>query len=61
VNAPGDDAHLYAACGQAFELYNMYLNAIKQGYVESESKRTHDAHVGAAANAREYYRTRRAN
>lgn len=60
VNAPGDDAHLYAACGQAFELYNMYKNAVKQGYSESDSVRTHQAHVGAAQNALDYYRTRRA-
>jgi hypothetical protein len=60
VNAPGDDAHLYAACGQAFELYSMYKNAVKQGYSESDSMRTYQAHVGAAQNALDYYRTRRA-
>jgi hypothetical protein len=60
VNAPGDDAHLYAACGQAFELYSMYKNAIKQGYSEAESMRTYQAHVGAARNAMDYFQTRRA-
>jgi hypothetical protein len=61
VNAPGDDAHLYAACGQAFELYNMYKNAVRQGYSESDAMRTYDAHLGAARNAVHYYETRRAN
>lgn len=61
VQAPGDDAHLYAACGQAFELYQMYLNAVRQGYSQAEAMRTYQAHQGAAANAVDYYRTRRAN
>jgi hypothetical protein len=61
VNAPGDDAHLYAACGQAFELYHMYRNAIRQGYSQTDAMRTYNAHKAAAANAQDYYRTRRAN
>lgn len=61
LNAPGDDAHLYAACGQAFELYHMYQNAVRQGYSQSDAMRTYDAHRKAAENAQDYYRTRRAN
>jgi hypothetical protein len=33
---------------------------VKQGYSESDSMRTYQAHVGAAQNALDYYRTRRA-
>lgn len=61
LQAPGDDAHLYAACGQAFELYHMYRNAIRQGYGEADAMRTYEAHRGAAANAVHYYETRRAD
>jgi hypothetical protein len=58
--ANDDDAHLRAACGQAFELYHMYENAIRQGYSEADSMRTWNAHKGAAENAMNYYETRRA-
>lgn len=46
----GRDQQLFALCGQAFEYYKMYLNAIDQGYSEADSNRTYNAHEGAVRN-----------
>ncbi|MDP1588538.1 MAG: hypothetical protein Q8M07_12385 [Prosthecobacter sp.] len=48
----GNDQQLYSLCGQAFEYYKMYLNAIDQGYSEADANRTYDAHQGAVRNLR---------
>lgn len=48
----GRDQQLFALCGQAFEYYKMYLNAIDQGYSEADANRTYNAHEGAVRNLR---------
>ncbi len=46
----GRDQQLFALCGQAFEYYKWYLNAIDQGYSEADANRTYNAHEGAVRN-----------
>jgi hypothetical protein len=48
----GRDQQLFALCGQAFEYYKMYLNAINEGYSEADANRTYNAHEGAVRNLR---------
>jgi hypothetical protein len=55
----GNDVQLKTMCAQAFEYYNMYLNAIRQGYAEADANRTYDAHAGAALNASSFYANNR--
>ena len=57
----GNDVQLKTMCAQAFEYYNMYLNAIRQGYGEADANRTYDAHAGAALNASSFYANNRAD
>lgn len=56
----GHDVQLKTMCAQAFEYYNMYLNAIRQGYSEADCNRTYDAHAAAALNASAFYANNRA-
>jgi hypothetical protein len=44
----GADTQLFTMCGHAFEYYNMYLNAIRQGYSEADANRTYSAHEQSA-------------
>jgi membrane-associated protease RseP (regulator of RpoE activity) len=55
----GNDVQLKTMCGQAFEYYHMYLNAIAQGYSEADANRTYAAHQGAAQNAISFYQNNR--
>jgi hypothetical protein len=55
----GNDVQLKTMCGQAFEYYHMYLNAISQGYSEADANRTYAAHQGAAQNAIAFYQNNR--
>jgi hypothetical protein len=55
----GNDTQLFTMCGQAFNYYRMYLNAIRQGYAEADANRTYDAHVKSARVAEQFYRDTR--
>jgi hypothetical protein len=55
----GNDVQLKTMCGQAFEYYHMYKNAIAQGYSEADANRTYAAHEGAAQNAISFYQNNR--
>lgn len=44
----GGDQQLFSLCGAAYNYYQMYKNAIKQGYPEVDANRTYDAHAQAA-------------
>jgi hypothetical protein len=55
----GNDVQLKTMCGQAFEYYHMYKNAIAQGYSEADANRTYAAHQGAAQNAISFYQNNR--
>jgi hypothetical protein len=55
----GNDVQLKTMCGQAFEYYHMYENAIAQGYSEADANRTYAAHQGAAQNAISFYENNR--
>jgi hypothetical protein len=52
----GNDQQLYALCGQAFELYNIHLNAVRQGYSRADSKMSWDQHVAAVQQIRAWNR-----
>lgn len=45
----GSDQQLFALCGQAYEYYWMYKNAIRKGFAEHDANRTYDAHAKSAA------------
>lgn len=53
------DAQLKTMCGQAFEYYHMYLNAIQQGYSEDDANRTYSAHEQSARVAISFYENAR--
>lgn len=55
----GNDVQLKTMCGQAYEYYSMYLNAIRQGYSEADANRTYAAHEQAAQNAIYFYQNNR--
>jgi hypothetical protein len=57
----GNDVQLKTMCAQAFEYYSMYLNAIRQGYSESDANRTYAAHEDSAKVASAFYENNRAN
>lgn len=48
------NVQLRTMCGQAFEYYNMYENAIRQGYSEADCNRTYAAHEGATRNLKAF-------
>lgn len=48
------NVQLRTMCGQAFEYYNMYENAIRQGYSEADANRTYAAHEGATRNLKAF-------
>jgi hypothetical protein len=49
------NVQLNAMCGQAFELYSNYLNAIAKGFSEAECNRTYAAHSNAWRVAKSFY------
>jgi membrane-associated protease RseP (regulator of RpoE activity) len=55
----GNDQQLFSLCGQAFEYYHMYENAIAQGYSEADANRTYAAHEDSARVATDFYRNAR--
>ena len=55
----GNDQQLFSLCGQAFELYHQYENAIAQGYGEADANKTYAAHSDSARVATDFYRTAR--
>ena len=55
------DTQLRTMCGAAHEYYNVYLNALKQGYSPADADRSYQAHVQAATTAASYAQTHRAN
>lgn len=58
-NSRGPDVQLHTMCAAAFNYYHMYLNAIRQGYSESDSLITYGVFKDAANVAMDFYRTRR--
>jgi hypothetical protein len=52
----GGDTQLYSMCGQAFDIYNSYLNARRKGYSEKDANITWSAHALAAKNASTFYK-----
>jgi hypothetical protein len=51
----GNDQQLFSLCGQAFEYYHQYENAIAQGYSEAEANLTYKAHEQSALVATDFY------
>lgn len=56
----GNDQQLFSLCGQAFELFHMTENAIREGYSEADWNRTYSAHKDAARVATDFYNKNRA-
>lgn len=50
-----DDPQQHAYCATAYTYYDGYLNAIDQGYSQSDSDRTYEAFMAAASVALDYY------
>lgn len=48
----GRDQQLYALCGQAFEYYHMYQNAVQQG--DPDAGRTYQAHSAAVRQIKQF-------
>lgn len=48
----GGDQQLYALCGQAFEYYHMYQNAVQQG--DPDAGRTYQAHSDAVRQIKQF-------
>jgi hypothetical protein len=55
----GGDVQLKTLCGQAFEYYQVYRNAIAQGYSEADANRTYDVHQKAARQVIQFYQESR--
>lgn len=55
----GGDTQLYTMCGQAFEYYKAYLNAIRKGYSEADANKTYSAHAASARTAQSFFRNAR--
>jgi len=54
-NSTGPDVQLHTLCATAYNYYWMYLNAIRQGYKESDANITYEAHYQASQVALDFY------